>query len=181
MGYPSSGFSLGPLDLSVDAGERVALVGPNGCGKSTLLKCLALLERPSFSRMEILGADGHAETPPPERLAHLWARHALYCFQRPEDQLYLSTVRQELAESARRLGVSATFDAALAIAQEFGLEAHLDRSPYDLSRSLRRLIPLAAALAVSPPLLLLDEPTVGLDDAQVHEMAPALEVVMAAP
>lgn len=165
--YPSSGFSLGPVDLQVAAGERIAMVGPNGSGKSTLLKCLALLERPSFGRMEISGADASIATPPPERQAHRWAAHALYCFQRPEDQLYLSSVREELAETSRLLGVAATSGAATQLAQLLGLEPYLDRSPYDIPRSARRLIPLAGALAVDPPLLLLDEPTVGLDDAQV--------------
>ncbi len=164
--YPTSGFSLGPANLNVAAGERVAMVGPNGSGKSTLLKCLALLERPSFTRMEILGADGRVATPPPEREAHQWAAHALYCFQRPEDQLYLSSVREELAETSRRLGVAATFQAAMKFAHLLGLEPYLDRSPYDMPRSFRRLIPLAGALAVNPPLLLLDEPTVGLDDTK---------------
>ncbi len=164
--YSSSGFSLGPLDLKVASGERIAVVGPNGSGKTTLLKCLALLERPRFSRMEIL-ANGTVATPPPERQVHRWAAHALYCFQRPEDQLYLSTAREELADTSRRLGDAATFDAAMQLAAFLGLKPYLDRSPYDMPRSFRRLIPLAGALAVDPPVLLLDEPTVGLDDAQV--------------
>ncbi|MBK7659643.1 MAG: ATP-binding cassette domain-containing protein [Betaproteobacteria bacterium] len=86
--YPSSGFSLGPIDLQVAAGDRIALVGPNGSGKTTLLKCIALLERPNFARMEIFGANRSSAKPPPEREVHRWAAHALYCFQRPEDQLY---------------------------------------------------------------------------------------------
>ena len=172
--YRSSGFKLGPVDLRVAVGERVALVGPNGSGKSTLLKSIALLERPSFARLEILGADGSTAPPPPEREAHRWAKHALYCFQRPEDQLYLPTVREELAETSRRLGTEGTFDAALAVACELGLDPYLDHSPYDMPRSFRRLVPLAGALAVNPPLLLLDEPTVGLDDAQVNRLIALL-------
>ncbi len=172
--YSSSGFSLGPIDLRVAAGERVAMVGPNGSGKSTLLKCLALLERPTFTRMEVLGTDGSIATPPPEKHAHLWAAYSLYCFQRPEDQLYLSSVREELAETSRRLGNAATFDAAMRMAAFLGLEPYLDRSPYDLPRSFRRLIPLAGAFAVDPPVLLLDEPTVGLDDAQVGRLLELL-------
>lgn len=172
--YPSSGFRLGPVDLQLAAGERIALVGPNGSGKSTLLKCLAMLERPSFARIEIFSADGSVATPPPKRQEHRWAAYALYCFQRPEDQLYLSSVREELAETSRRLGGEATYDEAMQFAQLLGIEPYLDRSPYDIPRSFRRLIPLAGALAVDPPLLLLDEPTVGLDDAQVARLIKLL-------
>lgn len=172
--YPSSGFSLGPINLRLAAGDRIALVGPNGSGKSTLLKCLALLERPNFTRMEIFGANRSAHTPPSTRQAHRWATHALYCFQRPEDQLYLSSVREELAETSRRLGVVSTYDEAIQFAKLLGIEPYLDRSPYDIPRSFRRLIPIAGAIAVNPPLLLLDEPTVGLDDVQVSHLIQLL-------
>lgn len=172
--YPSSGFCLGPIDIQLTAGDRIALVGPNGSGKSTLLKCLALLERPKFKRMEIFGANRTVSTPPPARQSHRWATKALYCFQRPEDQLYLSNVREELAETSRRLGVSSTYETAIQFAKMLGLEPYLDRSPYDIPRGFRRLIPIAGALAVAPPLLLLDEPTVGLDDMQVARLIELL-------
>jgi energy-coupling factor transporter ATP-binding protein EcfA2 len=166
--YPSSGFRLGPIDFHAQAGDRIALVGPNGSGKSTFLKGLALLERPKFERLEITCRNGAVSTPPPERDTHLWARTALYCFQRPENQLYLATVEDELKETASRLGGPGTLQEALLIARQIGLEPYLGQSPYDLPRSFRRLIPMAGALAVDPPLLMLDEPTVSLDDAQVH-------------
>ncbi|MFL6845552.1 MAG: ATP-binding cassette domain-containing protein [Allosphingosinicella sp.] len=172
--YPASGFRLGPINLRIGPGERIGLVGPNGSGKSTLLKCLALLERPTFDRLEISGRNGSTATPPPERQAHHWAAQALYCFQRPEDQLYLATVGDEIAETCRRLGVADTLGMALGIARRLGLEPYLGRSPYDIPRSFRRLVPVSAALAVGPPLLLLDEPTVGLDDRQVATLAGLL-------
>lgn len=165
--YASSGFGIGPLDLTLAAGERLALVGPNGSGKSTLLKCLALLQRPSFERLEILAANGSAMVPPPEREEHLWAKMALYCFQRPEDQLYLATVQEELEDTASRLAGVEGVKRVGGFAARLGLQPYLEKSPYDLPRAFRRLIPLAAALAVKPPLLLFDEPTVGLDDNQV--------------
>jgi energy-coupling factor transporter ATP-binding protein EcfA2 len=172
--YASSGFHLGPFDLCVRSGERVSLIGPNGSGKSTLLKCIAMLERPTYARLEVVRADGTVVTPPPKRQAHRWASHALYCFQRPEDQLYLATVREELSETSRRLGNAHTMSKAVKIAERLGLGSYFDRSPYDIPRSFRRLIPIAGALAVSPPLLLLDEPTVGLDDYLVAELIKLL-------
>ncbi len=165
--YSRKGFGLGPMDLALSPGERLALIGRNGSGKTTLLKCLALLQRPDFDRFEIVGTDRIVTMPPPDRKEHRWAKMALYCFQRPEDQLYLSTVRRELEDTANRLAGIEGVDRALELAARLGLDRYLEQSPYDLPRAYRRLIPLAAALAVRPPLLLLDEPTVGLDDEQV--------------
>ncbi len=86
--------------------------------------------------------------------------------QNPDDQLYLPTVRAELGEGS----------AVQAVAAAFGLDRHLDRSPFDLPRPLRRLLTIATALAARPPVLLLDEPTAWLDEAQVGALAQALHV-----
>ena len=172
--YTCGEFGLGPIELTLHPGERLALVGRNGSGKTTLLKCLALLQRPQFYRFEVVGTDGIAMAPPPERDAHRWARTALYCFQRPEDQLYLSTVREELEDSANRLAGVEGVDRVLELAERLRLDQYLEKSPYDVPRAYRRLIPLAAALAIRPPLLLLDEPTVGLDDEQVSVLCGLL-------
>lgn len=173
--YPDSGFALGPIDLDVNVGERIALIGPNGAGKTTLLRCLAMLLRPQFDRFDVATA-GEVATPPiDDRALHNWARHALYCFQRPEDQLYLPTVRQELVETSKRLGTQGGPARAMEIAEALGLDDFFERSPFDLPRAHRRLIPIAAAIAAASPLLLLDEPTVGLDDEQVARLASLLK------
>jgi energy-coupling factor transporter ATP-binding protein EcfA2 len=168
--YAGSNFQLGPLNLEISKGERLALVGPNGIGKTTLLKSLALLETPTFDRFEIVDRDGATSSPPLERMIHTWPQKALYCFQRPENQLYLPTVYGELADTADRLGQEGALESALKLATRVGLEPYLYRSPFDLPRSYRRLIPLVAAFAICPPILLIDEPTVGLDDAQVASL-----------
>jgi energy-coupling factor transport system ATP-binding protein len=168
--YGETGFELGPIDFEAFAGERIALTGPNGAGKTTLLRCLAMLLRPSFVSFEICQGGLRATPPEGDRNLHLWAKQALYCFQRPEDQLYLPTVREEISETLRRLGCQSAAEAGWDIADRLGLTPFLDAAPFDLARPYRRLIPIAAAFAVEPPLLLLDEPTVGLDDAQVKTL-----------
>jgi len=172
--YDSSAFQLGPLDLTVRANERVAVVGPNGVGKTTLLKCLALLCRPAYERFDLQLSADTTVVPPELDDVHSWARFALYSFQNPDDQLYLATVRKEIIETAERLN-SAGPGRALEIAHQLGLDAVLDQSPFELPRPYRRLVSIAATLAAETPLLLLDEPTVGLDDAQTFRLIDALQ------
>jgi energy-coupling factor transport system ATP-binding protein len=175
--YESSGFKLGPVDLTLHEGDRAALVGPNGSGKTTLLKCLSMLLRPTFAKFEIRSRDGQMVSPPAkDHRLHRWASFALYCFQRPEDQLYLSSVRAELTETRRRVARDQDDALALEIAEALGLGDGLDKSPFDLPRSQRRLLTIASALAAESPVLMLDEPSALLDDDQVGRLTEALEV-----
>ena len=162
------------MSLTVGAGEHVALIGHNGAGKTTLLKCLAMLLLPDYDRLEITTTVNGPIYLPDKRHLHRWARQALYCFQRADDQLYLQTVQAELEATGHRLGRPDAEDRAKGIALRLGLEPLLKRSPFDLPRSYRRLIPIAAALAAAPPLLLLDEPNAGLDEEQIAALVSVL-------
>ncbi len=161
--YPSAGFALGPVSVDVPAGACVGLEGPNGAGKTTLLRCIANLSRPTRGGVSALGAAGRWETPDGRR-HHEWARVVRFVAQNPDDQLFLGTVREELGEGPDELGV----------VQNFGLSAHLGRSPFDLSRPHRRLLGIASGLIACPKLLLLDEPTAWLDSQQVIALGIAL-------
>ncbi|HYK95718.1 MAG TPA: ABC transporter ATP-binding protein [Candidatus Dormibacteraeota bacterium] len=164
--YPDGTRALDGLDLSIDAGERVAIVGRNGSGKSTLVRTWNGLLRPASGRVLIDGAaiDG-------QRVAAL-ARIVGMTFQDPDRQLFSSTCRREVAFGARNVGLrgrelEAAVEAALAAV---GLEDRVDANPYDLGGSRRRLLAVACVLAMGTPVVVLDEPTMGLDKAEMERV-----------
>ncbi|MCH6470557.1 ABC transporter ATP-binding protein [Sinomonas terrae] len=154
---------LDEASLAVLPGEVVALTGPNGAGKSTSLRHLAGLLRPQRGVVRIEGVDILAE--PAGRVAGTVGT----LFQEPRDQLFERTAVREVAFglSGRRgfLGASRgeARTRALAALESVGLIRHADAHPYELSMSEQRLLALATVLARRPRVLLLDEPTVGLD------------------
>ncbi len=147
---------LDSIDLQVHAGESVAIVGANGAGKTTLIKHFNGLYRPQHGRVNVLGRD--TRTTPVSELA----RSVGMVFQHPDDQLFCASVRDEVAIGARVMGV---FDPARLrdVLQALQLEPLADRSPFALSAGEKRRLTLAAAMLIDPPILLLDEPTTGLD------------------
>ena len=154
---------LHAVDLSVARGEVVALMGPSGAGKSTLLRALAGLEPPTAGRVELAGVDVTAE-PAETRFPRL-----ALVVQDPARHLLTEHVRDEvgfgLGDAAARV------EAALAA---LDLTAHAGRHPRDLSVGERERVVLAAALAADPEVLLLDEPTRGMDPARRGELAALL-------
>lgn len=140
------------VHLRIGAGERVALVGPNGSGKSTLLRLLSGLLRPTGGIVRLDGRD-------PGRLsARRLARLAGFVFQDPELGFIENTVAGEAA-----LGLGGRSIDALMSRLVLPLESFGARSPYRLSGGEQRRLSVATALARSPLLLLLDEPTFGQD------------------
>jgi energy-coupling factor transporter ATP-binding protein EcfA2 len=162
--YPDGGFRIGPLSFNLPRGTAIAIVGPNGSGKTTVLRTLALLLVAQSGGIAATAPDLRTVRPPPAHRRHEWARHVLYAFQNPDDQIYLPTVRRELAETAIACGRSLHSHKKVdQIANELGLTDVLDRSPFDLPRPLRRLVTLGSGLVAGSPVLLLDEPSSSLD------------------
>ena len=170
--YSDSKFKLGPLTLRLFGGECVALTGPNGSGKTTLLKGLAQILPAQYRDFCVRKPNGTVARPLSKRL-HEWAHSVLYCFQNPDDQLYLATVRQEIVETARRTN-TANRELVERITNALDLDQYLDESPFDLPYPVRRLVSVASALAAQSPVLLLDEPSAGLDDRQSSSLIRAL-------
>jgi energy-coupling factor transport system ATP-binding protein len=149
------------VSLEIGVGEGVALLGANGAGKTTLTRLAMALQHPEAGTVHTTGRDTSGCRP--EDLADV----AGYLFQHPEAQLFARTVRAEVAFGPARLGwsIDRIRSAVEGVLAELGLEAHAERHPYDLPGPTRRLVALAAALVGGPQLLLLDEPTAGLDRA----------------
>jgi energy-coupling factor transporter ATP-binding protein EcfA2 len=168
--YDGGGEVLRGVDLELRAGEVLALVGPNGAGKSTLARHLNGLLRPSAGRVEVLRADAASRT-----VAEL-TRDVAVLVQNPGDFLFERTVENELRLSARLRGLapgpSATEVAR--VSDELGLGPHMDAFSWDLSAGQRQRVALGALLVGAPRVLVLDEPTRGMDIGHRRSLATIL-------
>jgi len=162
--------ALADLSFAVAPGERVALLGRNGAGKSTVVRLIAGLQPPEEGTVWV--GDWDTRECPPEQLA--WRVGSV--FQHADQQLFASTVRDDVSFGPRALGVGQReverrTDDAL---EDLDLTPHAAHHPYDLPPAFRKLAAIAGALALEPALLVLDEPTIGLDWALRARVARAL-------
>lgn len=143
------------VSLRVAAGESVVLAGPNGAGKTTLTRMAMGLVRPQAGRVSV--GDWDVASRRPDEMA----RRVGYAFQHADQQLFARSVREDVAFGPRQLGRS---DAAVpAVLEELALTECAAVHPYDVSVPLRKVVALAGVLAMQPAVLILDEPTAGLD------------------
>ena len=157
--YGDASPAVDDVSLEITAGEFVALVGQNGCGKTTLAKHLNGLHVPTEGEVRILGKTTSEWT-----LREL-GRRVGYVFQNPDHQIFANTVLDEVAFGARNYGlpeetVQEKVEAALAVT---GLAGREQEDPFNLTRGERQQLAVASVLATDPEILVLDEPTTGLD------------------
>jgi energy-coupling factor transport system ATP-binding protein len=158
--------ALRGVDLRLACGEVVALMGRNGAGKSTLLKALVGLRRPNGGRVCVDGL-----VPSDLRPAELLRRVGMVP-QVPADLLYAASVGRECEQADRDARVPP--GSTLALFGRLSPGVPLDQHPRDLSEGQRLTLALAIVLAARPPLLLLDEPTRGLDYTAKHRLVEIL-------
>nr|WP_279593435.1 ABC transporter ATP-binding protein [Pseudodesulfovibrio sp. S3-i] len=169
--YPEGVTALKGVSLCIDAGEQVALVGHNGSGKSTLARLFNGLLLPSSGEVLVDGVPTSSCT-----VAGL-ARKIALLFQNPDDQTCKRKVWDEVAFGPKNLGYPAErigdlVEESLSL---FGLASHGGRNPYDLGYSERKRLALASVVAMDTGLLMLDEPTAGLDSRETGMLAAALQ------
>ena len=162
QGMPFERQALYDVNIEIEDGSLVALIGHTGSGKSTLIQHFNALVKPTSGKIIINGIDVTA----PKADLRLVRKTVGLVFQYPEHQLFEETGYKDIAFGPKNMGFSdeeidkrVRESAALV-----GLkEKHLTRSPFDLSGGQKRRVAIAGVLAMNPKVLILDEPTAGLD------------------
>jgi ABC-type sugar transport system ATPase subunit len=170
--------ALHPLDLSVEAGELVVVVGPSASGKTTLLRCIAGLEIPETGTISVDGRDVTAVPPGEREVAMVFQEFALYPHLNVERNISfgMRARRMDPREVERRVAEASDL---------LGLDHVLERRPSELSGGERQRVALARAIVREPSVFLLDEPLSNLDAelrgrtrAQVRALQQRLETTM---
>ncbi len=171
--YPDGHQALHGVTLRIEAGEKVALIGPNGAGKSTLMLHLNGIHLPTEGRVTIAGLPVTREN-----LGRVRAAVGLV-FQDPDDQLFSPTVYDDVAFGPIHMGLPREdVDARVARALEaVGLAGFERRQPYHLSIGQRKRAALATVLSMDPAILVLDEPSAGLDPRGRRELINLLRTL----
>ncbi len=162
VGTPFEIAAIRDLNISIEKNEILGIIGHTGSGKSTLIQHFNGLLKPQSGKIYLDETDIWAE---PGKIRSVRFRVGL-CFQYPEYQLFEETVYKDIAFGPKNMGLSESeIDARVRkAAQYIGLpEEALAKSPFDLSGGQKRRAAIAGVLAMNPEVLVLDEPTAGLD------------------
>ena len=163
-GTPFEHAAIRDLSLSVERGEFIGLIGHTGSGKSTLIQHLNGLLKPTSGKILYNGEDIWKDVKFTRQIRY----HVGLVFQYPEYQLFEETVFRDIAFGPKNMGLyEAEIRARVLRAAGFvGIsEAELEKSPFDLSGGQKRRVAIAGVIAMEPEVLILDEPTAGLDPA----------------
>jgi energy-coupling factor transport system ATP-binding protein len=170
--YPTHSVeALRRIDLSIYEGEFVAILGQNGSGKTTLAKHFNGLLRPTSGQVLVL------DKPTTEYRHRELARLVGYVFQNPDHQIFAKTVWEEVGFGLKVLGElpELTGTRVSEALESVGLEGYDDRVPFTLTKGERQQVAVASVLAAQPRVLILDEPTTGLDYRHQRSMMEMLK------
>ncbi|MBQ4430184.1 MAG: energy-coupling factor ABC transporter ATP-binding protein [Synergistaceae bacterium] len=153
--YPGGHEALRGINLRVNDGEKIALVGANGSGKSTLLLHIAGAVDVQSGKISFRGREG----------AEILRSHVGLTFQNADDEILMPTVIEDVAFSltASGMNVQSSHEKAGEILASLGISHLALRQPHKLSGGEKRIVSFAGVLASNPEVLALDEPTAGLD------------------
>ena len=155
--YEDGTPALAGVDLVIEEGEKVAVIGPNGAGKSTLLHAVAGFRMPFQGTVAVMGEQLD------ERTADAVRRRIGLLFQDPDDQIFMPTVEEDVAFGPVNLGLDSVEERVARALRSASIEDLAKRKPHRLSHGMKKRVAIAGVLAMEPSVLLLDEPTAGLD------------------
>jgi len=169
--YPGGARALDGVNLAVGRGDFVAIVGQNGAGKTTLTRHFNGLLRPSSGDIRVLGRS--AQGVPTIELC----RHVGYVFQNPDEQLFCTSVQEELKFGPTNIGADphVTSQRVEEILGDIGLTKYREVWPKYLTKGERQRLALASVVAMDPDVLIVDEPTTGLDWVESLQILDYLE------
>jgi cobalt/nickel transport system ATP-binding protein len=176
--YPGGVPALNGLDLKVARGRRLAILGPNGAGKTTLFLHLNGTLRPEGGQVLLEGAPGNYSR---KGLAH-WRRQVGLVLQDADDQLFAASVAEDVSFGPLNLGLSEK-EARQRVEETLAalrIECLAERPPHMLSFGQKKRVAIAGAVAMRPAVLLMDEPTAGLDDHGAARLLATLKKLEAA-
>ena len=166
--YPDGTQALKNINIEIEKGEKVAIIGPNGAGKSTLFSHFNGLTEPTSGCVKIEGKPISFEK---DELLKVRQKVGIV-FQDPNDQLFAPTVKEDIAFGPMNLGLS--YDEVEKRVEDalkmVGMENYGDKTPHHLSGGQQKRIAIAGIIAMKPELMILDEPTAGLDPDGVEKV-----------
>lgn len=169
--YPNGLKVFEDMNFHLHKGDRVGIVGPNGSGKTTLLHLIVGLIKPDAGEVVVFGTPRKTE----KDFREVRKRVGLL-FQDPEDQLFCPTVAEDVAFGPLNLRIpkDEVHRIVKRTLEEVGLAGFEERVTYNLSGGEKKLVSLATLFAMSPEVLLLDEPTAGLDENATEKIEQIL-------
>ena len=167
--YEDGTVALENVSLSLERGEKVAIVGPNGAGKSTLLHLIAGFRMPFTGKVSI---DSQTLT---ESSADDLRKTVGLLFQDPDDQIFMPTVEEDVAFGPRNLRLEDIDGRVSKGLRSAGVETLAKRKTHKLSYGMKKRVAIAGIMAMDPDILLLDEPTSGLDPKARSELIKLLK------
>ena len=166
--YPDGTQALKNINIEIEKGEKVAIIGPNGAGKSTLFSHFNGLTEPTSGCVKIEGKPISFEK---DELLKVRQKVGIV-FQDPNDQLFAPTVKEDIAFGPMNLGLS--YDEVEKRVEDalkmVGMENYEDKTPHHLSGGQQKRIAIAGIIAMKPEIMILDEPTAGLDPDGVEKV-----------
>lgn len=168
---PFAYHALKGVNLDIPKGSFTALIGHTGSGKSTLIQHINALLIPTKGEVDI--GDVHITSEEKPKVLKPLRKKAGLVFQFPEYQLFEETIERDITFGPRNFGMSEeeAKEVARQTLERVGLdESYLERSPFELSGGQKRRVAIAGILAMDPDILVLDEPTAGLDPQGAKEM-----------